>query len=92
MTRWADRGIGAWWDRFAAAVPDLIKAGAVLAAVKTAARRLRRGPSASVDRHCARRCAIAQAGAEKRPKLDRETSSRAMGPIAIAEPGAGVWS
>jgi hypothetical protein len=92
MTCQVNRIISAWRDRFAAAVPDLVEAGVVLAAVKTAARRLRRWPSASLDRHCARRCAITQAGAEKRPKLGRETSSRAMGRIASAEPRAGVRS
>src|SRR5689334_20407138 len=35
--------------------PNLPKRGAVLAAVKTAARRLRRWPTASLDRGCARR-------------------------------------
>jgi hypothetical protein len=50
----------------ALAKPDLIEPSAVLAAVKIAARRLRRLPSASLDCHCARRSAIAQAGTEKR--------------------------
>ena len=46
---------------------DLIKPGAVLAPIKAAARRLRRWPTASLDRSCARRCRVMQAGAGKRP-------------------------
>lgn len=55
----------------ALAKPGLIEPSAVLAAVKTAARRLRRLPSASLDCHCARRSAIAQAGTEKRPQAEQ---------------------
>ena len=39
--------------------------GAVLAAVQTAARRLRRWPAASLDRGCARRSARRQVGAKE---------------------------
>ena len=46
-------------------MPDLIKRRAVLAAVQTASRRLRRWPLASLDRRSARRGEIMQAGAEK---------------------------
>jgi len=46
--------------------PDLIERCAVLAAVKAASRRLRRWPSASLDRSSARRSVTLQAGAEKR--------------------------
>jgi hypothetical protein len=45
---------------------DPVEPRAVLAAVKTASRRFRRWPSASLDRHCARRAAKLQAGTEKR--------------------------
>jgi hypothetical protein len=46
--------------------PDLIKRRAVLAAVQTASRRLRRWSLASRDRRSARRGEIMQAGTEKR--------------------------
>jgi hypothetical protein len=46
--------------------PDLIERCAVLAAVKTASRRLRRWPAASLDRRSARRSVAVQAGTEKR--------------------------
>ena len=46
--------------------PDLIERCTVLATVKTASRRLRRWPAASLDRRCARRRVILQAGTEKR--------------------------
>jgi hypothetical protein len=46
--------------------PNLIERYAVLAAVKTASRRLRRWPAASLDRRSARRSVILQAGTEKR--------------------------
>ena len=46
--------------------PDLIERCTVLATVKTASRRLRRWPAASLDRRSARRSVIVQAGAEKR--------------------------
>ena len=51
-----------WQDR----CTQPIKRFAVLATVKTAARRLRRWPAASLDRRSARRCRIVQAGTEKR--------------------------
>jgi hypothetical protein len=46
--------------------PDLIERYAVLAAIKTASRRLRRWPAASLDCCSARRTVILQAGTEKR--------------------------
>lgn len=46
--------------------PDLIERCAVLAAVKTASRRVRRWPAASLDRRSARRSVAVQAGTEKR--------------------------
>ena len=46
--------------------PDLIERCAMLATVKTAARRLWRWPAASLDRRSARRSVILQAGTEKR--------------------------
>jgi hypothetical protein len=56
--------------------PDLIKRRAVLAAVQTASRRLRRWPLARLDRRSARRGEIMQARAEKRhPQPNRETSN-----------------
>ncbi len=52
-----------WQDR----APSPIKHCAVLATVKTATRHLRWWPAASLDRRCARRRVIIQAGAKKRP-------------------------
>jgi hypothetical protein len=46
--------------------PDPIEHCAVLATIKTAARRLRRCPTGSLDRHCARHTVDSQAGTEKR--------------------------
>jgi hypothetical protein len=46
--------------------PNLIERYAVLATLKTAARRLRRWPAASLDRRSARRSIVVQAGTEKR--------------------------
>ena len=57
-----DKGSG---REFLAIAPDLLKPRAVLVAVKIAARRRRRWPSANLDRHCARRDANFQAGTEK---------------------------
>jgi hypothetical protein len=53
--------------------PDLAEPDAVLAAVKTATRRLRRWPSASLDRGCARRSSRRQSPPRRRPGRDRET-------------------
>jgi hypothetical protein len=65
---WADRGKnhdpGRTWHR----VPDLIERRVVLAAVKTAARRRRRWPTASLDRPLRATRFNPQAGTEKRPK------------------------
>jgi IstB-like ATP binding protein len=44
------------------AAPDLSQDGAVLAAIKHATRRLRRWPSAMLDRDCARRLASTRPG------------------------------
>ncbi len=44
--------------------------------LKDAARRLRRWPAAILDRRCARRPGVVQAGAEKRPQPNRETGLR----------------
>jgi hypothetical protein len=57
--------------------PNLIERCAVLAAVKTASRRLRRWPAASLDRRSARLTVILQAGAEKRP-INRTKKLRAI--------------
>ena len=58
--------------------PDLIKRYAVLTAVKTALRRLRRWPMASLDRCCARRSVILQAGTKKR-RSDRTKKRLSIG-------------
>jgi hypothetical protein len=52
-------------------VPRLSEAGAVLAAVKPAVRRLRRWPAARLDRGCARRLWGCQAGTKKRLALSQ---------------------
>jgi hypothetical protein len=62
--------------------PDPIERRAVLTAVKTASRRLERWPSASLDSRCARHAADPQAGTEKRPTPNQETSQN---PTAIGE-------
>ena len=67
--------------------PDPIERRAVLTAVKTASRRLERWPSASLDCRCARHAADPQAGTEKRPTPNQETSQN---PIAIAEVTGGL--
>jgi hypothetical protein len=49
---------------------DQFERRAVLTAVKTASRRLRRWPAASLDRRCARRSCISQVGTEKRHLIE----------------------
>ena len=61
-------------DRGKSRGPALFDAGAVLTAVKYAARRLRRWPPAMLDRGCARHPWNDQAGAKKRPQPNKETS------------------
>ena len=56
--------------------PDLAEAGAVLAPLNTAARRLRRWPAASVDRRCARRSLVLRPGRRNGSQPNQETSPR----------------
>jgi len=58
---------------------DLSEVRAVLAAVKTALRRLRRWPAASLDCHYARRSAAWQVGTEKR-RYSRTVCATPSGP------------
>ena len=60
--------------------PRPVQLGTVLAAVQTAARRLRRWPTASLDRLCARRSAVRQVGTEKRPgsRTEKPQKGRSM--------------
>jgi hypothetical protein len=63
----------------AASAPDLIEPRVVLAAVKTASRRLRRWPSVSLDRRCARRVSNPRPDRETALKPIRETGERFRG-------------
>jgi Transposase, Mutator family len=69
---------GARHDRHRRDPPEL---GAVLAAVHTAARRLRRWPAASLDRGCARRQPWSSVGTTKRPLRSNKETTPAARPI-----------
>ena len=60
----------------AASASDLIEPRVVLATVKAASRRLRRWPSASLDRRCARRVSNPRPDGETALKPIRETAER----------------
>jgi hypothetical protein len=59
-----------------AKIPGRAKAGAVLAAVNTAPRRLRRWPSASVDRRCAPRALVFGRGEETAASTEQRNTRK----------------
>jgi Transposase DDE domain len=85
--------------------PNLTKRCAMLAAVETASRRLRRWPAASLDCRSARRTLRMQAGAKKRLSTEQRNSRKSIGVYPTKTPwlkkphtstglklgGAGEW-
>jgi len=70
--------------KFATEPPVLLESGAVLAAVKDAARRASaRWPAAILDRRCARRPAGRQAGTKKRPPVSRTKKHDEVGSTGL---------
>ena len=76
------RGLAA---RHGVGAPDLAEVGAVLAPVNIAARRLRRWPSANVDRRCARRSLVFRPGRRNGSQPNQETVAAEI--AAWGEPG-----